>query len=356
MAARKTANRGGRPKAIGDAQLREVRDVLIGILSDGWGQVGPALQKAATRSQIRRALGPLASAPHERLLAPFCIEATTAADRSVIRAAKKELATLYERERLFRGQLTDSTERLRESEAALEMASSTNAPKIRSLHESRQHTQRHAEQTLSEVLGQIKTIEHRLADQRAAFAQDELLHFIRTKKYRFHPANVAAAMAGLPTLGWWQSFRQCGRPLGHVWPTTRYLVFKTIEQAWGDRRDRSAQGLLKRLQRRIGKHVAEPPVGRAARTQKEQIQRTRANVQRHLSQHWRHLRLAVEATDLAGETPHQIPFVIFAAYIEGLAQSGRADERVLAAEEALKPAKPTRRKNAGRRKRRISRV
>ena len=43
-----------------------------------------------------------------------------------------------------------------------------------------------------------RNLENELANAEAAFAQEQLLEFIKEKKYALHPFNLANAMAGLP--------------------------------------------------------------------------------------------------------------------------------------------------------------
>lgn len=94
--------------------------------------------------------------------------------------------------------------------------------------------------------------EHMLANQEAAYAQRELCTFIRKTAYAFTPRTIARAMAGLPDIGASQSYRRCSQcPEGaHTWPTSRYRIFRIIEQAWRDRSDRLKTTFLARLQKR----------------------------------------------------------------------------------------------------------
>ena len=67
------------------------------------------------------------------------------------------------------------------------------------------------------------TLEATLDDQEASYAQHEMCGFIRRRKYAHSPRNLAHAMAGLPYLGSWQSFRRCGEHSeSPIWPTLRF--------------------------------------------------------------------------------------------------------------------------------------
>jgi hypothetical protein len=122
------------------------------------------------------------------------------------------------------------------------------------------------------------------------------------------------------------------------WPTFQFWIFEIIKKAWNDRRDRSSAPFLKRLQKRV--RVIRTVIGR----KKEPDHYARA-VQQHFSTNWRYLRQAVEATDLKGARPDEVPYLVLADFARRIANATSPIERVLAASEHLDltPPKPLRR-------------
>jgi hypothetical protein len=69
-----------------------------------------------------------------------------------------------------------------------------------------------------------------LAEEEAYYAQQELLRFVLSGRYALIPINFANAMAGLPYMGWRQSFKRC---LGRECQTNgmAYRTFRIIRSA-----------------------------------------------------------------------------------------------------------------------------
>jgi len=65
------------------------------------------------------------------------------------------------------------------------------------------------EKSLKESQKQKAALKEQLSSQEAWFARDEIVGFVRSRRYDRTPLNFAKAMAGLPQYRWLHSFRRC---------------------------------------------------------------------------------------------------------------------------------------------------
>jgi hypothetical protein len=134
-----------------------------------------------------------------------------------------------------------------------------------------------------------------LADEEAHFAQLELLRFILSLRYSLIPINFANAMAGLPYMGWRQSFKRCrGRECQTV-NGIAYRTFRIIQTAVSRSVD-SSESLVDSIRTFLKKAKAE--VGFIS----------------ELKKNWYYLRRAIEDS-IAYNPPHDaLPYRIAAEY------------------------------------------
>src|SRR6185312_1996915 len=63
----------------------------------------------------------------------------------------------------------------------------------------------------------------------AAFAQSQLLKFIRERRYAWSPTNLGLALAGLPYMTYRQSVRRCKRARKSPTLASEYDIFRAIK-------------------------------------------------------------------------------------------------------------------------------
>jgi hypothetical protein len=157
-----------------------------------------------------------------------------------------------------------------------------------------------------------RTLENELLDKEAAFAQDELLVFIKKGKYALHPLNLANAMAGLPYaidvpfLGVWQSHARSSKLECSGWPSYRYQVFETIESIW-DRSKRSSISPIEFFQQEI---KALPKTVQTRVPGETKFQRTENYVRAYLSENWWFLQRAIQRGLQPNDDPRPMHFII----------------------------------------------
>jgi len=81
--------------------------------------------------------------------------------------------------------------------------------------------------------------------QEAAFAQSELLRFVREKRYAWNPVNLAEAVAGLGFMSYRQSIRRCRRKKCNDSSSLQYEVFRAIAYLCEGRGPRQLFGELR---------------------------------------------------------------------------------------------------------------
>ena len=101
-----------------------------------------------------------------------------------------------------------------------------------------------AEQRRLQLEQKQRTLEARIAEEEAGFAQQELMRFILEGRYELTPLNLANAMAGLPYMAWRQSFKRCMAWECSFANSVMYREFKIISACL--RSDLKAQSLVER--------------------------------------------------------------------------------------------------------------
>jgi hypothetical protein len=127
-----------------------------------------------------------------------------------------------------------------EGEDALQEAERLGHSKLRLVKEElrcRKSRLRRCRAVWRKAQGRELDLKRNLQQQEAAFARIEVIRFVKSKRYKLSLHNVANAIAGLPYMGWRQSFARCSRLEGKtIPPASFYEVFKVLEKAFRDGR------------------------------------------------------------------------------------------------------------------------
>jgi hypothetical protein len=304
----KSTNRGGRQRQINYDRLANNRDRLIEILVPPWGEVGWGLSYASSRDDLRTAFSYLAAGLHsdEYLIKPFLRSTTLEATAPQIRRTEKQRGKLVESAYRLDAMLQVDAEKLRESGRAL--AQNINSQHFETLleeHFERLTSFRKRTTEVENVNYELKSLEAKITDQQASYAQTELLNFITGGTYAHNPRNLAKAMAGLPDVGCWQSFQLCDKSPSVLWPTRPdeipplyYRIFLIIKECC-DRMDTEPDKQLVDLLR---ERIRAVPI--------------MSDLRVRLKEEWIFLRQAAEETDLKHLDSGAPPYRIFACFME----------------------------------------
>ncbi len=348
----------GRP-TITDDRLAGDRDRLAWLLSVAWGEIGWQLANATTPEELRLALEPLREHPSEYLIARFKKETSASATAKEIREIRKALGKVIRSASEADKKHAQCANAFREAETAIRMSglesvdaenkeeSPMPVPQAPHLDDEQRNSlraelkRRHVEfeaakKALDELCRAEQTSQNELAHKEAAFAQTEVLDFITMKKYARHPLGLANAMAGLPDMGWRQSYARCSKLSCTGWPHFEFRVFETIRAIW-NRRDTYPQlstvelfrNEIEKLPRTVETTVPEwPPRAKMRKARMENPLRCR------LADFF-YLRLAIEESLKSNVHPRRMPFLIVSHFSANLGKSRSAIDLVLAARERV---------------------
>lgn len=285
----------GRRKQIDDLTLGHRRDAFVGFIENNWGTIGWELQRARTSAQVRAALLPLAGGSYHQV-DPFIRSPQgngTAREchstQRELQAAGKQRQTAYEAEQKSR----ESLERILRAQQSMgdeEQRSAMREDITRRETELALAQEQHAEARQREQF-----LRERLLDQQACFAQEELAKFILSQRHSLKPLNFANAMAGLPEIGWRQSFKRCKDWTCPLENGSAFRQFKMLSAA-----------------------LAKPCDGSVSTVERIQRVLLRSKTHDHavsdFKQYWRSLRLAIEESEQKSQHHPPLPYRIMAAY------------------------------------------
>jgi hypothetical protein len=297
----------GRPRALDDATLQNRRDRFVQLLESVWPEIGWELQIATTVEDLRRALTPLATDAYGeiRMFVRPVIEVVGSAalgiTRKQLRNAVRELEAL---ENIAPGQRA----RLQQAAAAVEQRDeSPRFARVRFEHAARHEELRNLNAKIESLKQQKSELRGQLANQEASFSQQELRQFIASQRYSLEPLNFANAIAGLPQIGWRQSFKRCCHLPCDVCNSTPYQVFVAVRRAVQyappeitSFLDRVKAWLLNPTQRRVPAAL-------------------------ELKKNWYYLKKAIESFQEKRSDSRSLPFHITAEYQRSMRNRSSAD-------------------------------
>jgi len=320
-------------RTIDDGWLSANRDALVNILSWRWTDIGWQLTTATTREELRQALQAVKDHPDRHLIARL-LRPTKNTTTSAGQIRKKRLAH-GEAVKCMNDAQTNCNKCMngcREVEVAMSQAKPEQIDFIQREFLNRRAECQEAQNQLRAAKAAESMLEEELLNEEAAFAQDELLTFIKKGKYALHPLNLANAMAGLPYatsvpfVGVWQSHARCSKLECSGWPSYGYQVFKTIDSIWKDS-ERSSISRLELFQEEI---KALPKTVRTRIPGETKFQKADNYVRTYLSENWWYLQHAIEKSVQITDDPRPMPFIICSTFNELLGSARTAADLVMA--------------------------
>lgn len=323
-----TKVRLGRPLSLGDGTLQIRRDRLVGIFEAYWGEIGWKIRKCRKPDDLVSIFSALPGAMMQDVLAVFCIPSTLPASNAALRKARHEERALIGPHRNAYELSRQADERLQNARKALPQAKKKHDRKL--VRKELVRRKNEAQKT-SDGSRQIAEEESRLATQirllEASVARQELLRFLKSRRYELNPFNLANAAAGLPFMGWRQSMRRCLKDRKKSFDSLHYQVFKVIRYLISTARKKTKEGLLQHFREQI-------PLLR---------QRYKLS-QAELAEKWFYLERALRETCRAKVHPKSLEFEITKRYFKQmqvqsptnillaernkLSLSGKRDERL----------------------------
>jgi hypothetical protein len=283
-----------------------------------WGALGWMLRDAVSRVDIVTAFscGDI-PAHHLHAVQPFTHSTTHVASATDVRAARHAVSAAWKKTVDFEKALRRPAERVRQTLHALKQGIHTEQRAvILAQHRRRLDEYASLRAEADDHDEELKRLQSAQADCEAAYSQDQLLSFLKRGKYKRNPRNLAHAVAGLPQMGWEQSFKRCGKLKGS-WPSKEYLVFHMIEKCSEESPDRF-KGALEASIRALPNRKPNDVVFRE-----------------RLFGNWRYLRLAIDEAAGLEDPAERRPYRTFEIYSRLIRQGRDANEQFMMSMEEL---------------------
>lgn len=298
----------GRPIAIDDGRLWNMRDQLVFLFENNWHDVGGKLRWIKKPADVIETLAIWKDTDQyvaKCLLRPSSVPASPKWLTVTRRKVGELNSALYD--------ANDARERCRQSLETAQRALSANLSDgeravVQDQISRRAEKFSHAEAEYSAIADRRRKMEELLLDGEACFARAEFVRFCKSNRYRLMPLNIANALAGLPHIGWRQSAKRCKKSAAPGAAGRSMQVFNTI------------QGILRSCTRRsdlIG-HAE-----RWLRTQKS----TKSQGVSELQEKWYYLRWSLKTVLEASPrvATRDLPFATAKEYWKRLRQPSNVD-------------------------------
>ncbi len=246
--------RMGRPESIGDDLLEGRRNALVGFLAAWWPYFGRNLARARTRIEVSGAFGtlPRLNDPIIGLLltdtSSIEYRLTVAEYRAEVKAIEAERAKAYAVRESLNDQYfktLDAFQFARSHRGKAKVSQATR--RWKKIAENARSEMVILESDLIAASQSISSFDNQRLLLDAAFTQNELLDFLRSGRYAFGPRNLADALAGVPYVGWRNSFRRCRRIPSVGLTNWHYKLVEAIRGLLSRSEPKSAQDAIQLL-------------------------------------------------------------------------------------------------------------
>jgi hypothetical protein len=240
------SRRRGRPTYLSDPQLHNRRDQLVQIFEGVWSEIGWELQRGKKADDLIRIFAPVAASESwfRDTMIIFYRSSREPASGGILRKVRAEWHALatpkYAADESNRG----AEERLRQVNWALTQAHGSSRRIVKRVRKKRRKEIWKAAQQYRTLDNTDRRLKAMLSDLEASFARQELIRFLKSKRYSLRPLNLANATAGLPYMGWRQSMRRCAKAPCVIATGRMYQIFKAIRYLTSNANKKTENGLV----------------------------------------------------------------------------------------------------------------
>jgi len=246
----------GRRSQISDPNLHNRREQLVQIFEACWGEIGWKIRKCKTPDDLIPIFSALpAGMSEDRIMAFNMLSATQTVSADALRMADKQSRALVRPMMAAQEEESAAEKRLNLVRAAMGQGQGTEEQLTlvkEELEKSEKETQEKQEKYWN-LMSQDNRLRERLRFDGGRFARQEMLHFLRSKRYELTPLSLANAVAGLPYMGWRQSMRRCSKDSSLIVNGSKYQVFKAIRYLLSKVQRKSDESLVEFLREAIPK-------------------------------------------------------------------------------------------------------
>lgn len=243
----------GRPTPLSDAQLHNRRDQFVQIFEGEWGEIGWGLPRCKKADDLTLILRPLAESPSwiAQVFEIFCRSSSETFSARALHQVRSELRRLSEPFQLADESLRAAKDRLHSLERTFPQARGRALRTFKQVQKQRRKYLWRKSVEHREFADSEKRLKERLKSLEGSFTRQELMRFMRSKRYEVTPLNLANAVAGFPHMGWRQSMRR-NRSTAPVTLNGRsYQIFKAIRYLLQTSNKKTAKDLVKSFRESI---------------------------------------------------------------------------------------------------------
>jgi hypothetical protein len=239
--------RRGRHTALSDAQLQNRRDQFVQIFEGEWGQIGWGLQRCRKTEDLFLIFSPLMGNQSwiSQVIEVFCRPCLEEFFAPTLRKLR------YERRRIAGSvRVADETDRILEQQLqrvnwAFEQAQGRSYRIVKRARKQKRKEFWKGWRKHRDLAAKGKSLEGRIKDLEGSFAREELVRFIKSKRYELTPLHIANAVAGIPHMGWRQSMRRTSISPSRIADGRPYQIFKAIRYLVETSTMGTTEGLVK---------------------------------------------------------------------------------------------------------------
>jgi hypothetical protein len=312
--------RRGRRSELSDPQLNNRREQFIQIFEGSWGEIGSALPKCKRADDLALIFRPLAESRSwiAQVVEIFCRPSSESFSASALRQVRSGMRRLVEPVRLGDELTRFAKERLNRLDGALAQAHGRDRRIVKRARKQRRKELWKALVKHGKLADSEKSLKARLKSLEGSFAREELMRFIKSKRYEIKPLSLANAVAGIPYMGWRQSMRRNAstQPVTQNGPS--YQAFKAIRYLVESQNRKTKTDLVKSFRESI------------------QLLPSRFKLsQAEFSKNWLYLERAIRKSFRMKPSRKGLPFEITRRYFEQIQTQSNLD--IILADQAQIP-------------------
>lgn len=314
----------GRPSELSDPQLHNRRDQLVQIFESTWGEIGWELLRCKKADDLIRIFAPVA-APGSWIrdaMMVFCHPSSEPGSGASPRKLRAERQALAEPIRAADESNRRAEGQLQQVNWALTQAHGRSRRIVKRARKKRRKEAWKAAQQYRSLYNSESRLKTRLRDLESNFARQEILRFLKSKRYALTPLSLAGAAAGLPYMGWRQSMRRNAKAPCAIATGRMYQIFKAIRYLVTNANKKTENGLV------ISFEDCIPSLPNRYQLPKAE-----------LADKWFYLERALRQAYRTKPHPKALPFEITKRYFKQLESQSQVD-MVLAEQARLTLSKP----------------
>jgi hypothetical protein len=313
----------GRP-TIRDNFLLGAREHWLYFLEESWPEIGCPLMEirragSSTIEALQRIFEPVQSKDHCLHGRAFLRGSPEPGSGKELRANRIRASSLHDEVQRKQAQREELVRSCIDAENALKQVSEQDIDVIQTECNHRRERLLQLEENLRRTASASKELDKKVLDQETYWFCSQLLDFLcGKKKYAVEPLNLANALAGLPNMGWRESFARCFKmPRCSPFAQLPYRVFEVVSHIW----------------RRRPKDSKDSPI-ELFRIQILELPK-KDGIRDVLGRKWRDLRLAIEDCWKEQHSDEFLPCAITSAFMRNNLRSKSSADQILDASEML---------------------